>query len=92
MPPGATPLASSAACQLQAFQLGTSVIGLQFHLETTPASARDIVTHCSAELIPGDHVQDAATILSATPEQYRTINHLMDTVLAFLLDTHGCNA
>ena len=92
LPPGATPLASSAACQLQAFQLGTSVIGLQFHLETTPASARDIVTHCSAELIPGDHVQDAATILSATPEQYRTSNHLMDTVLAFLLDTHGCNA
>ncbi|WP_297188456.1 gamma-glutamyl-gamma-aminobutyrate hydrolase family protein [uncultured Porticoccus sp.] len=89
LPPGATHLASSEVCRLQAFQLGTSVIGLQFHLETTPASAREIVAHCGAELTPGDHVQNAATILSATPEQYRTINHLMGKVLAFLLGANG---
>jgi GMP synthase-like glutamine amidotransferase len=90
LPSGAIHLASSDACRLQAFQLGTSVIGLQFHLETTPASARDIVTHCGAELTPGDHVQDAATLLSATPEHYRTINHLMGEVLAYLLAPNGC--
>lgn len=90
LPPDAIHLASSEACRLQAFQLGTSVIGLQFHLETTPASARDIVTHCGAELIPDEHVQDAATLLSATPECYRTINHLMDEVLAFLLAPSEC--
>lgn len=89
LPPGATHLASSDACQLQAFQLGASVIGLQFHLETTPASAREIVAHCSAELTPGDHVQNAATILSATQEHYRKINHLMGEVLAFLLGANG---
>ena len=89
MPPGAIRLASSEACRLQAFQLGTSVIGLQFHLETTPASARDIVSHCGAELTPDDHVQDAATLLSATTEHYRTINRLMGEVLTFLLDPNG---
>ena len=89
LPSGAIHLASSDVCRLQAFQLGTSVIGLQFHLETTPASARDIVTHCSAELTPDDHVQDAATLLSATTEHYRTINRLMGEVLTFLLDPNG---
>ncbi|WP_036858534.1 type 1 glutamine amidotransferase [Porticoccus hydrocarbonoclasticus] len=90
LPSGAIHLASSDVCRLQAFQLGTSVIGLQFHLETTPASARDIVTHCSAELTPDDHVQDAATLLSASPECYRTINHLMGEILAYLLASNSC--
>ena len=39
LPPGAEPLARSGACANQAFQIGAAV-GLQFHLETTPASAR----------------------------------------------------
>ncbi len=84
LPDGATHLAKSDGCENQAFQLGRSVIGLQFHLETTPLSAQDLVTHCRDELIPAPYIQTEKEILSAKPAQYQTINHLMDQVLAFL--------
>lgn len=89
LPPGATLIAKSEACQNQAFQIGPSVIGLQFHLEITPASAREMVSHCRDELIPSSYVQTEAQILSATPERYKAINQMMGSVLSFLLRSHG---
>ena len=50
LPPGATRLAKSDGCENQAFQFGQSVIGLQFHLETTPLAAREMVLNCRNEL------------------------------------------
>lgn len=84
LPPGAIRLAGSDGCENQAFQLGRSVIGLQFHLETTPESARAIITHCRGELLPGPYVQTEAQILSAEPERYTTIHRLMGDVLDFI--------
>ena len=83
LPSGATLLASSAACANQAFELG-SAIGLQFHLETTPESAQQIVAHCRSELTDGRYIQSESEILSATPEHYAAINQLMAKVLAYL--------
>jgi GMP synthase-like glutamine amidotransferase len=84
LPDGAVRLAKSAACQNQAFQFGSNVIGLQFHLETTPASARELVTHCREELVPAKYVQSEDAILAVPVERYETINALMSNVLAFL--------
>ena len=89
LPSGATRLARSEGCENQAFQLGRSVMGLQFHLETTPESAREIVAHCRAELLPSKYVQSEAAILAAPPEKYRAINNLMSEVLSFLRGTDG---
>lgn len=84
LPPGAIHLARSAACEHQAFQIGNSVIGLQFHLETTPQSASDLVAHCGNELVAAPYVQTAEQILSTPPEKYAAINALMGDILSFL--------
>jgi GMP synthase-like glutamine amidotransferase len=89
LPPGAIRLARSEGCENQAFQFGRSVIGMQFHLETTPVSARELVENCRNELLPAEYVQTEAEILSAAPEKYWSINDLMDKVLLFLRDTKG---
>lgn len=84
LPPGAIRLAKSEGCENQAFQLGRSVIGMQFHLETTPESARAIISSCRDELVPSTFVQTEEEMLAAGPERYRSINDLMGSILGFL--------
>ncbi len=85
LPLEATLIAKSEVCKNQAFRIGKSVIGLQFHLETTPKSARDIVFNCREELVPSPYVQTEEKILSVTLESYALINQLMGNVLSFML-------
>ena len=94
LPPGAHHLARSAACNHQAFQLaGKAVIGLQFHLETTPESLRGMVQHCGEELKVSDTIQSALSLLASPPEAFVTVNQLMARLLQYLT-THqsgkGC--
>jgi GMP synthase-like glutamine amidotransferase len=84
LPRGGIHLAGSAACKRQAFQYGASVIALQFHLETTPRTARQLIEQCRAELVPAKYVQDEASLKRTPPQSYLTINNLMDRVLTFL--------
>ncbi len=84
LPAGATRLARSEACENQAFQLGASVIGLQFHLETTSESAQQMLALGRGELCPARFVQSESAILAADPRKYRAVNALMADVLSFL--------
>jgi GMP synthase-like glutamine amidotransferase len=81
LPPGATPLCRSAACANQAFSVGPRALALQFHLETTPASADAIISNCRAELKPRGCVQSEEALRQATPHAYAAINELMRGVL-----------
>lgn len=84
LPESAVLLARSEGCENQAFQVGHKVIGLQFHLETTPESAQAIVKNCRAEILPSMFVQPEAVILDQPPDKYRRINDLMAEILLFL--------
>ena len=84
LPSGATLLARSKGCENQAIQLGKSVIGLQFHLETTPESAMELVSNCRDELVGGEYIQTEKDILYAPQERYSTINNLMSDILQYL--------
>lgn len=83
IPDHAIPLASSEACLNQGFILNEKIIGLQFHLETTAASALDLTIHCRNELDNSQYVQTAEEILDK-PERFEKINKIMKAVLSCL--------
>jgi len=89
LPVGAIHLARSAGCEHQAFQVGRHVIGLQFHLETTPETAAALIANCRDELTPAPYIQDESTLQSAPPQAYRAINTLMDRLLTHLLSAES---
>lgn len=61
-PNGAERLLASDACANQAFLYNQHVLGLQFHLESTPESVRALTGHCADELVEGNWIQTAAEI------------------------------
>ncbi len=84
LPSGAVHLARSEACENQAFQFGRNVVALQFHLETTPATADLLIENCRAELVAGRYIQTEQTLRSAPESSYAAINELMTSVLDYV--------
>jgi GMP synthase-like glutamine amidotransferase len=83
LPNGAIQLARNAICEQQAFAFKQRVIGLQFHLETTVASAQALIERCSDELLPAPFIQSAETML-AEPQRFSVINFYMNQLLSHL--------
>jgi GMP synthase-like glutamine amidotransferase len=82
LPDGALPVASSKACKNQAYLIGDTVLGLQFHLEMTAAILDQMMIHDGDELsTPGRSIQDKNMIHN----QVHTLN-LNSMDLMILLD------
>ena len=88
LPPWAVHVARSAACENQAFIYDERVIGLQFHLETTPESARLLAQHCADELVTGPFIQTAGAML-ADPRRFTRINEAMWKLLDRLQEANA---
>ena len=84
LPEGAVQLARSAACEQQAFQFNDNVIGLQFHLETTPESINSMIQNCHSEIIPNTFIQSESAIQAVKQDCFEKINTLMVTVLNYI--------
>lgn len=67
LPPGARRIAENEACANQAYIYGDRVVGLQFHIEVTPAAAAGFCEGADAELRPARFVQSRNDIESAQP-------------------------
>ncbi len=86
IPPGAERLARSEACQNQGFIFQGRVLGLQFHLETTPESLAALIENGGDDLNPpGPYVQSPEEML-ADPGRFPTINAMMAAILDRLDD------
>ncbi|MAU40613.1 MAG: amidotransferase [Kordiimonas sp.] len=63
IPKGATHLFTSDICAPQGFLFNDNVLGLQFHLETTPDSLQALIEHCGKELTDAPSIQLAPVML-----------------------------
>lgn len=80
IPACAAHVARSVGCANQAFVYDERVVGLQFHLETTPASAQSIIAQCADEIVEGRYIQVPQAIL-ADARRFHAINCVMQELL-----------
>jgi GMP synthase-like glutamine amidotransferase len=84
IPPGASLLGSSEACQNQGFVLDERIVGLQFHLEFDQASINRLTSNCAEELDGSRWVQSAEE-MSGRPELLGNGHARMDRLLDHLI-------
>lgn len=84
IPQSAHCIARSEGCENQAFQLGKSVIGLQFHLESTPDTVEELISRSKDKIVPSKYVQSKSTMIDDTHKYHKEVNELMKKVLSYL--------
>lgn len=85
LPAGATLFASTPVCSHQGFICQDRIVGLQFHLEVTPASLENMISNGLEELNPAPFIQYASEMLGQTdriPACRDTLFRLLDHLAA----------
>ncbi len=82
IPKNALSLFTSDACDNQGFMYNDTVIGLQFHIETTGASLDALIKHCGNELVEGIYIQDKNQITSGALSHINKANNTIDALLS----------
>lgn len=81
LPPGAVHLARSAACENQAYALGSQVLALQCHLEVDKESLREMVEGGSDEIDPRQPFIQSAGVMLGQPEALERLAPLLRALL-----------
>lgn len=81
LPPGAVHLAASAACENQAYALGTQVLALQCHPEVDEASLREMAEGGGDELMSGGPFVQCNEDLFAHPEYLERLRPVVRMLL-----------
>jgi len=90
LPAGAVALGSSAACAQQGFIWNTQALALQFHLETTPASAEALLVNGTSDLQGGGaFVQSPEQIRQGARENETALHRIMGQLLDAWLTLSG---
>ena len=83
IPLGATRIAETQAFANQGFIYDGRVIALQFHLEVTPGSVKEMVANCGDEIVAGQYIQTKKEILEET-RYFKGNQELMFQFLTYL--------
>jgi len=81
LPAGAEHLARTDACEHQMFMVGDRVLGIQFHLETTPEDIAGMLAHAGNDLPEGPYVQGPEEMTSASDacvQAHRLLEEVLD--------------
>lgn len=84
LPANAQLIASSQACEHQAYVINNQIYGFQFHLETTEKSAKALIENCAEDLDNSTFVQNAEDMLK-DKQKFTAINEAMSAVFNQLL-------
>lgn len=85
LPRGAVRLAETEAVPNQAFQIGESAVGLQFHIEATPQSVQTLVENAAQDIEEGRRFQQPShAILEQTPQASAAVRPLLWRLLDHL--------
>ncbi len=84
IPEGAKLFATTEGCPNQAFMYSDRVVGLQFHLETTPTAALELIENCGNDLkYAGRFISNSEDISEKRPKRDKKMNG----ILLVMLDT-----
>lgn len=89
LPEGARLLFESEACKNQGFISENRIIGLQFHLEMSEQTIRNVIENCRDELVEGKYIQreeemlDRVDLLKESKQlMFRLMNNLEKTIMS----------